>query len=135
MPVVCDCGCVCGRCSAPGCDCECHDFDSMTLSEIKDMVCEVVGLPPNMNHFACAKSKNTLFLWIRDQCTSSQIKKLLKLARARDSCPAYSFVLPLFKAGTTKTGIKKRRVSNTYAKAPAKKAKQTAKKRACATNA
>lgn len=133
MPVVCDCGCACGRCSAPVCDCECHEFDGMTLSEIKDMVGEAVGLPPTMNYFAGAKNKETLFLWIRNQCTSSQMKKLLRLARARDSCPAYSFVPPLFKAGTTKTAINKRRVRNN-SKVPAKRPKQTAKKR-CATDA
>lgn len=127
MPVVCDCcGCACGRCSAPGCDCECHEFDGMTLSEIKDMVGEVVGLSPH--YFACAPTKATLFLWIRTRCTSSQIKKLLTLARAQDSRFEYSFV-PSFKAGTRKTGIEKAKVGKTYKKkkAPAKQ------KKACKT--
>lgn len=64
--------------------------------------------------FKHAVNKSTLFHGIRNLCTSSQIKKLLRLARARDSCSAYSFVPPSFNAGTIKTGIKKKTVSKTY---------------------
>ena len=134
MPVVCECGCACGRCSDAGCDCECHEFDGMNLAEIKDIVGEAVGLPPKDNYFACAKNKETLFQWVRDQLTSSQLKTLLKFARRAQDGPVPHFV-PFFKSGTTTAGIKKRKVSNTYVKPQAKRAKPPAKKRACATDA
>ena len=77
----CECGCFCGSggvCIDAACQCECHEMDEMSCTEIVTCIKQI---DPSINVSPLAgMHRNTLFGWINDEMEEEEKARLLDLA-------------------------------------------------------